>query len=186
MKVLTPCLWVLQDILGACCMIDPLVVHDDLWCICTVEMAYLEVVWPQLGACMMCMIIPFMVIFTLDMVCDGFTHRRWLTQRLFDLNWVISWYSSLGHWWSSNNLLTFYMLGTHIWLLALRTPYLEGEVFYILEEVIGPVSIQIHSIKIWTCGHDRHATRKGTFLQHHYKASYYFLNPSPDSFLGHI
>jgi hypothetical protein len=36
------------------------------------------------------------------------------------------------------------------------------------------VSIQIHSIKIWTFGHDKHATRKVTFLQRHHKKLYHF------------
>jgi hypothetical protein len=38
------------------------------------------------------------------MIFDGFSHWRYLTQWFFDLNWVLVWHSSLGHWSSLDRL----------------------------------------------------------------------------------
>jgi hypothetical protein len=64
----------------------------------------------------------------------------------------------------------------------LKTYGINKEKFYREKEIAAIsvaasmlcVSTQIHSIKIWTFGHDRHATRKVTFLQRHHKTLYHF------------
>ena len=37
-------------------------------------------------------------IYTWEMIHDGFSHWRWLTYWLLDLNWVLAWNSSLWCW----------------------------------------------------------------------------------------
>jgi hypothetical protein len=72
------------------------------------------------------------------MVCDGVPYWKWLTQWLFDLNWVLVWHSFLGCWSSFDNLGEVLHDGRMNGVACLENALLRGGAFCILEESITP------------------------------------------------